>query len=248
MRKNNFFEIYDELIENIPSNLIIKDYFIGRHWSWIKTNENIGLGMTINIDSMAYSFTKSLIGKELKDVAKLTKSWNFRESSLGLAAINAYYNTFSKAEENKVDFSNKDAFDVYREIVVGKKVSVIGHFPFLEKQIKDICDLYIIERNPRKGDYPDSACEYLLPKSDYIFITSSTIVNKTFPRLLELSKDKKTIMVGPSTPITPILFKYGVSDLSGFIVKNKQGVIDTINSGRHREFFKYGNMVSLKKE
>ncbi|QQK08590.1 DUF364 domain-containing protein [Miniphocaeibacter halophilus] len=202
--------------------------------------------MTINIDSIEYSFNKSLIGKELKDVAKLIKSWNFRESSLGLAAVNTYYNTFKKAKENNVDFSNKDAFDVYREIVKGKDVSVIGHFPFLEKQIKDICNLYIIERNPRKGDYPDSACEYLLPKSDYVFITSSTIVNKTFPRLIELSQGKKVIMVGPSTPITPILFKYGISDLSGFIVENKDGVINTINSGRHREFFKYGNMVSLK--
>ncbi|QQK08591.1 DUF4213 domain-containing proteins [Miniphocaeibacter halophilus] len=42
MRKFDFFDIYDELIENIPSNLIVRDYFIGRHWSWIKSDENLG--------------------------------------------------------------------------------------------------------------------------------------------------------------------------------------------------------------
>ena len=246
MKQSKFFEVYDDLIEGIPSNIKITNYLIGRRWSRVETKDNIGLGMTVDIDSIKYSYSGTLIGKELKDVANLVKSWNLRESGIGLAAINAYYNSKNNETINDTDFSNRDVFDVYREIVEGKNVSVIGHFPYLERQLKDICNLYIIEKKPAKGDYPDSACEYLLPKSDYIFITSSTFVNKTFPRLLELAKDKNLIMVGPSTPLTPKLFKYGIKDLSGFIVKDRENLKKALDDKINNDFFEYGKMVSLK--
>lgn len=248
MSKNKYFEIYDKLIEKIPEDIIVENYSIGRTWSYVETKENIGLAMTVNVDSIPYSYEKTLIGKSLKEVAELSKSWNFREAAVGLAAINAFYNTEEKVLNNNGNMKDADAFDVYRNIVKGKKVSVIGHFPFLERQIKDICDLYIIEKNPLKGDYPDSSCEVLLPESDFIFITSSTIVNKTFPRLIELGKGKKIIMVGPSTPLSEILFKYGIYDLSGFIVNDKENLKKVINNGVHREFFNYGKMLSIKKK
>lgn len=248
MEKYNFFKIYDELIDGIPEGILIKDYSIGRRWSYVETRDNIGLAMNMSIDSIDYSFSGTLIGKDLKKVAKLSKSWNFVESSVGLAAINAYYNTLENIKRNKGNFKDEDAFATYKDEVRNKKVSVIGHFPFLEKQLKNICDLYIIEKRPTKGDYPDSSCEYLLPISDYVFITSSTIVNKTFPRLIELSKDSETIMVGPSTPLTPKLFKYNIDNLSGFIVEDRENFKKSINGDTVRDFFQYGKMVNMKRE
>ena len=60
------------------------------------------------------------------------------------------------------------------------------------------------------GDYPDSACEYVLPTCDYVFISGSAFVNKTMPRLLELSRD------ATSTPAAPLLLEYGVDHLTTF--------------------------------
>ena len=67
-----------------------------------------------------------------------------------------------------------------------------------------------------EGDYPDSASESLLPECDYVFITGSSFVNKTIPRLLELSRNATTVMIGPSTPASPILFDYGVDVITAF--------------------------------
>ncbi len=246
MNKNKFFEVYDELIEEIPSSIKVKNYNIGKRWSYIETKDNLGMGLTVDVDSIDYSYSGSLIGKSLKDVANLVKSWNLRESSLGLAAINSYYNTADNIQNLGAAIKDEDAFDVYRNIIQGKKVSVIGHFPFLERQLKDICELYILEKKPSKGDYPDSACEFLLPQSDYVFVTSSTFANKTFPRLLELSKNGKLIMVGPSTPLTPKLFKYGIEDLSGFIVNDRKKIKEALNDDIPNDFFQFGKMISLK--
>ncbi|MBU1107039.1 MAG: hypothetical protein KKB51_10255 [Candidatus Riflebacteria bacterium] len=44
---------------------------------------------------------------------------------------------------------------------------------------------------------------------------------RLFQDLLELSKNaQKVTVVGPSTTLAPLLFDYGVRDLSGFVVKN----------------------------
>ncbi len=65
---------------------------------------------------------------------------------------------------------------------------------------------------------PDPACEYVLPKADYAFITGVTLINKTAPRLLELAQNARTIMVGPSVIVTPILFEWGVETLGSRVV------------------------------
>ena len=54
----------------------------------------------------------------------------------------------------------------------------------IEELIAPLCRLSILERDPVLGDYPDSACEYILPEQDYVFITGMTLVNKTLPHLL----------------------------------------------------------------
>ena len=63
---------------------------------------------------------------------------------------------------------------------------------------------------------PDTAAEYVLPTCDYVFITGSAFVNKTMPRLLELSRGALTIIVGPSAPAATLLAEYGMNSLTTF--------------------------------
>ena len=87
-------------------------------------------------------------------------------------------------------------------------------------------ELYILERDPRLGDYPDSACEYILPQCDIVIITGSASVNKTMPRLIELSRSAVTILIGPTVPMCPALKDLGIERLSGMAVRDKAGIID----------------------
>ncbi|MDR3209656.1 MAG: hypothetical protein LBT36_03415, partial [Oscillospiraceae bacterium] len=47
-----------------------------------------------------------------------------------------------------------------------------------------------------------------------------TFVEKSLPRYLSLAKDARVILVGPATPIAPVLYEFGASGLAGFIVKD----------------------------
>ncbi len=253
------WSMYDELIKNIPENIIVKDYNVASSWTKVETVDSMGISITVRGYSRPWMYEDTVIGMKLKDVAEMSKSWNFTEASIGLAAINAYYNTpenfhelgvFDDHDLSKKDIlsrKKKDAFLDYANKVKGKNVAVIGHFPRLEKKLEPICNMSILERNPSMGDYPDSACEYILPDQDYVFVTGMTFINKTLPRLLQIMKDKaEVILVGPTVPVTPILFKYGISGISGFCVMEKDNMSEIIKTGRNMAIFKAGRMVSLE--
>lgn len=123
--------------------------------------------------------------------------------------------------------------------------AVIGHFHKLENYLKEAASVAVLERRPAGDDYPDSACEYILPEQDFVFITGTTLINKTLPRLLELAKDAHVVLVGPSTPMTPILFDYGVNELSGFLVCDKDGLIDAVTTAGHDTFFRCGERTRM---
>ena len=245
MGKYNFFRIYDRLIENIDEDILIEEHIEGVYWTAIRTKDGLGLAKRFDEESRPRTIEGSLVGRKLKEVAELSKSFNLREASSGMAAINAYYNTRSNGDRLGLTESTGDAFQVYKKEIVGKKVVVVGHFPFIEKELEGICDLKILERFPQEGDYPDSACEYLIPECDYLFMTYCTLVNKTFPRLYELGKDSKIVMVGPSTPMAEFLLEEGVFDLSGFIPLDIDKCIGAIRKPECGGLFSSGNRVSL---
>lgn len=109
----------------------------------------------------------------------------------------------------------QNAFSDYALAVQNKKAAVIGHFFNLEKFLTNAASVSVLERKPWPGDFPDSACEYILPEQDFVFITGSAFINKTLPRLLQLSGKSRAIVLGPSTPMSPVLFKFGADELSG---------------------------------
>lgn len=241
------WEIYQRLIDGIPENIPVTGYISGEVWTMVQTPDNMGVAMTVDISSREPILTSDPCTMDLKSLAQCAKSWNYKEASLGVAAINAYYNREPQIYETSINVDGgKDAFILYGEEMQGKKVAVIGHFPFLEKQLRGKCELTILERQPQDGDYPDPACEYLLHDQDFIIVTGSTLVNKTLPRLLQLkNKDSRLIMVGPSVSLSPVLYEYGVDALSGMVIIDEDKTVQIIKKGVCGGIFQAGKMVNL---
>ncbi|NOG68709.1 MAG: hypothetical protein HND41_11120 [Chlorobi bacterium] len=61
-----------------------------------------------------------------------------------------------------------------------------------------------------------AAAPRFIPQADVVAITSSTLINHTLDGLLALARpEAKVMLLGPSTPLTPVLFDFGVDLLSG---------------------------------
>ena len=83
-----------------------------------------------------------------------------------------------------------------------------------------------------------------LPDQDYVYITGTTITNKTLPRLLTLTENAKTTMVGPSSSITPILFSHGVDAVAGFYVTDNKLARELASQAAHFEIFQCGKRIT----
>lgn len=243
------WRLYDELIEAIPSDVVVAAGSAGIRWCQITTSEG-GLGMAYAIPEQSRPATylePSLAGARLRDIAALARSWNLAEAGIGMAAINAWYAQPERAERNGFTpcaaNSWQQVFHPYSEAVAGKTVSVIGHFPFAPPPLQKAAELHVLERRPQAGDYPDSACEYLLPDSDYVFISSSAFVNKTMPRLLELARDATTIVLGPSTPLSVELFDHGIDVITGFVSRWPAQLADALGGITNAGMHDYGHRV-----
>lgn len=243
------WELYDRLIEPIPDDGKIENYIAGIRWTSVSVCGYTGAAATNSLQTISKT-EKNVLDMSWKEAAGLIKSWNFAEASIGAAAVNAYYNQpdrISKLEQEGTirQLSKEDAFMAHREDMKGKKVATIGHFHFAEEYLKEAESCVILERNPVDGDYPDSACEYVLSDRDYVFITGFTLVNKTLPRLLELSRNAKVILVGPSVALAPILFDFGVWELAGTLITDKKLTEEFVKKGEHKAVIRSGLPVRL---
>lgn len=242
----NMWQIYDDLINEIPEDLTVLECMIGASWTLVRSQKGIGIAMTVKGGRRKGSELSNISGMQLKKLAAYSKSWNMLEASLGMAAINAAFNNPSQVMditgEPMVKSDNPEKYNGFKALepnMAGKKVAVIGHFPDIEK-FNEICELSILEREPQADDYPDPACEYLLPEQDFVFITGAAFINKTMPRLIQLSKKAQIVLVGPSVPVSKILFKYGVNFIASFVVIEQQLTWKAVQEGKKMNIFKAG--------
>lgn len=219
--ENNFFAIYDTLIDCIPGGGTVVSAEIGDYWAMAETESMTGIAMSIPGESIGPMFPKGLCGLSLREAAKASKSWNLTEAGLGLAAANAALNTPERLEK----LGCYEPFENYCTAGLdfsGKTVAMIGHMHGTEEMRRLAKAIYIIEREPQAGDYPDSACDFLLPRCNIVLITGSTLVNKTLPHLLELCRDAYTILTGPSVPMCPELLEHGIDRLAGLVPEDRE--------------------------
>ncbi|HBQ25076.1 MAG TPA: hypothetical protein DD791_01660 [Syntrophomonas sp.] len=248
------WSIYNDLIDSIPEDLTVLDCMMGLHWTLVKSESDTGAAMTVNGGQQNSGEYKELIGMPLKELAEDVKSWTMLEASMGLAAINSALNTPKQVSaltghdfEVSADSEAANAFAQFLPDIKDKNVAVIGHFPNVDL-LRKVCKLSVLERIPQDNDYPDPACEYILPEQDVVFITGTAFINKTMPRLLNLAKNSRIILVGPSVPISPVLFNYGVDTISSTVILDQELAWRAVKQGGKMKAFKSGGqMVSIQR-
>jgi uncharacterized protein (DUF4213/DUF364 family) len=161
-----------------------------------------------------------------------------------MAAINAAINPGSVLAATAVGLSpgrsaNLAVFCHFADRLVGRRVVVVGRYPGLDTL--DLgWDLTVLERNPGAGDLPDPAAEFCLPQADWVFLTATSLVNKTFPRLAEISRHATLVLMGPTVPWIGALRDWGVDYLAGVRVTDPALLRQTIAEGGGTRIFETG--------
>jgi len=245
-------KLIERLLNEVRDGEVL-DVIIGIHWTAVlidrRDGKQCGLASTLLRDHTHHSTPdvpsagrlRKLSGAEL---AELALSENETLSSIGMAAINALMPI--KMEK----YFEVNAAEIIGNKGRGKKVALIGSFPFISKLQNEVGELFVIEQDPGEGEYPAIAASNILPKMDVVAITSMTITNRTFEELTSFcSEDAYVILIGPTTPLSSLLFDYGINLISGSYVENIPAVMRTIaEGGNFRQVHHAGvKLVNLEK-
>ncbi len=253
------WKFYNHLIGHVPEDVMVTDYCLGTHWSYVEATCGMGVAFTTK-GGAKRRHSQDLRGMPLRSVAQLAKSWCFEEASLGVAALNAWYarpellDPLGATYDEPVELPDgtvrkMDAFELCRPRIEARggtaNVVVVGHFPHVDR-IQEYARLTVLERNCSQPlDTPDPACEYVLPQADFAFVTGVTIINKTAPRLLDLAKNATTVFVGPSVVMSPFLLDWGVEMLAGSVVADPDKARFAVKNGAGAFFGEALQMASL---
>jgi uncharacterized protein (DUF4213/DUF364 family) len=167
-----------------------------------------------------------LLEKSASELVRMSFSDSILEAAIGLASINSLIEV---DEERCVELN---AGDLIAENGRDKKVVIIGHFPFVDKLRHFSRELTVIEKNPREGDLTEEQADVFLPEADVVGVTGSALTNHTIDRLLSMCNPKAYVVVlGDTTPLSPVLFEYGVDAISGTMVIDSEQALSCISQG-----------------
>ena len=167
----------------------------------------------------------NLTRKTALELAEYAKSKSLLEASIGMATINSLIDV----DESKC--IEKDAFEILLEKGKEKNLAVVGHFPWIPKLREKVQNLWVLEERLREGDLPSKDADRILPQCDVVGITGTSFINHTLENLLALCEKAFVVLIGPTSPLSSILFDYGIDAICGSKVVDGDKVIQSISQG-----------------
>lgn len=176
-------------------------------------------------------------GRPLAELATLWGAENVFEHAIAVAAVNAHWNRYDLEGEHE---NGLDLIENY-----GERTVMIGRFPGISERWPGIA---VVEREPRAGEFPESALPRLLARAKFVAVTASAIVNGSMAGILAMSTSAKVLVVGPSTPLAPLLYGHGIDILSGYVARDVEGIARAIAEGASVAAIRpFGRYVTLRR-
>lgn len=227
-------EIFERLIATL-SDARVLSVDVGLFWTAVVVEQNglrkCGLAATHANPEFEHARLPAveeagrLTSHTALELVQLVYSRSFTEVAIGLATINALL----PPVQNPVDLAAEEYIARHGS---DKQVALIGHFPFVAQLKNQVKTLWVLELNPREDDLPASMVPEIIPQADILAITATTLVNYTFEGIFRLRKPgAKVLLLGPSTPLSPLLFEYGVDVLSGSVVEDPERILPLLRQG-----------------
>lgn len=240
----------DVLLGSVSADAPVAQVLVGAFWAAVVLDTDpprCGLASTMHgghrghhLSGPAVAQAGDLLTRGGRELAGWLRSESLLEASIGMAAFNALLGVDEAA------CTEVNAEEIIIERGRGRRVVVVGHFPFVERVCQAAGGCWVLELAPRPGDVPAERAAELLPEADVVALTGTSLINHTFDDLIALCRpDAFVLLLGPSAPLTPVLFEAGVSAISGTCVIDPQAVLRLVGQGATFRQIKRGGGVRL---
>ena len=225
--------ITDRLLDSLQGDAPVRQILVGAFWTAVVLDTDppsCGLASTLRAETGGawppVVRAGLLMEKSGRELADMLRSERILEASIGMAAANALL----EVGESALPEVNAD--QIILEWGAGRNVAIVGHFPFIDRVREAAANCWVLELHPGPGDLPAHQAAEVLPRADVVALTGTSLVNHTFDDLMDLCRpDAFVLLLGPSTPLSPVLFDMGLSALSGTVVDDVERVLLSVGQG-----------------
>lgn len=212
LRALNAGGIEDALAGSIPDRIAVDCVMVTLNWTMVRAGDLCGIARSPargTEGARSIRPEEGFSGYELRDLARLLCSLDPLARSVGLAAVNAYW--------NRAETPGQIAEGGFGTIAPpGDGVVIIGGFRAAQKRLPEA---KIVEREPRPGDISAAEAAPALRAARFLAITGQTLMNASLaPLLRSAGPGPRKLLVGPSVPLCPLLFSHGIDELSVAII------------------------------
>ena len=221
--------ILEHVLKTLKQDYPVSQIEVSAHWTLVISRSS-GLASTIvgcgPHGEQLVRQAGDLLENSALELASLCLSENTLEAGIGMAAVN------SLIEPPLQNRQVINIADVLAERGNGKRIAMIGHFPFIKK-LKGIArEVWVIDLQPAEDEFGPEQAAQILPEADILAMTGNTLITKAAEDYLAMCRpDALKIMMGPSTPMTPVLFEHGLDILAGVRVVDPSLVSRYISQG-----------------
>jgi len=220
-------KILDDLIFSLKEDSVVREVHACVLWTAV-VSKHCGLASTFREEHPNHGRVRdagNLKNKSALELVEYARSDNLLEASIGMATINSLIDVDESrcVKENALDALTREGR--------GKNIAIVGHFPWIPQLRTVAKKLWVIEQRPREGDLPAEAVDEILPQADVVGLTGTSFTNHTVEKLLDLSRRSFVVMVGPTSPLSPVLFDYGVDIIAGARVVDAEKTIRCLSEG-----------------
>jgi hypothetical protein len=223
-------QLLEELIHSLKRDLPVTAGVVGSHLIAV-ASRRLGLaahlprvegGKPVSSEKAIFS----LVGRSARDLAMWLMGDEWLRAGIGMASLN------SLLEIDCGKLREINAKHIIADRAAGKNLMVVGHFPFVNIIRPYVRNLWVMEKKPGAEHISEEEGYQLLPEADVVAITGSSLINHTFGRIMSHCRSNSfKIMLGPSTPLSPVLFDYGLDAIGGALVEVVNTVVAEVEQG-----------------
>lgn len=223
----------DKLLNSLEADAPVRQILVGAFWTAVVLDTEplrCGLASTLRSESGGswppVTEPGLLLERSSRQLAELLRSERILEASIGMAAFNALL------EVDESTLTEINAEEIILDEGTGRRVAIVGHFPFTERVRAVAAECWVLEHHPGPLDLPAEQAAKVLPQADVVALTGTSLINHTFDELMAFCRpDTFILLLGPSAPLTPELFQTGVDAISGTRVHDSEAVLRSLSQG-----------------
>jgi uncharacterized protein (DUF4213/DUF364 family) len=223
----------EALLADLEADAPVRQALVGAFWTAVVLDTDpprCGLASTLrgetHHEGPPVPQAGRLLGHSGRELADWLRSPRILEASIGMAALNALL------EVNEAACTEVNAEEMIVQRGAGRRVAIIGHFPFVERVRQEAATCWVLELHPRSGDLSAERADEVLPQADVVALTGTSLINHTFDELIGLCHPEAfVILLGASAPLSPVLFKHRVDAIAGTRVVDVPAVLQAVGQG-----------------